>query len=204
MHPVEQAHVLEVAEPAELPGQREQERAHRPLGRSRLGRAELRGAGPDQPRPLPTGPGPVGPAGPRAVRQDQPGGVAAGAAQVGIVVVVQRRPRRVQRLDQPGEREPLLAVVMAPRPARVAAAQAGHTEPVQRVCLGLGQLAAPVVAADPGPSRPGRWRCARRALDGPQHAARPGSLDITPAAAASDCSVSMPTRHGVRSAPSRG
>ena len=74
--------VLEVAEPAELPGQREQERAHRSLGRSRLGRAELRGAGPDQPRPLPAGPGPVGPAGPRAVRQDQPGGVAAGAAQV--------------------------------------------------------------------------------------------------------------------------
>ena len=152
VHPVEQAHVLEVAEPAELPGQREQQRAHRTLGRSRLGRAELRGAGPDQPRPLPTGPGPVGPVGPRAVRQDQPGGVAAGAAQVGGVLVVQRSPRRVQRLDQPGQRPPVQRV--SPRDAHgPVAAQPLPPEREQRRGLAVEQRD-PAIPAPVPPKAP--------------------------------------------------
>ena len=89
VQPVEHAQVLEITEPGEQVGKRDQERAHGFFCRQRLAVQELPAAGAGQAGPVPACPGPVRLPGVSGVLQDDPGRVRRGP-QVDIAAVVMK------------------------------------------------------------------------------------------------------------------
>jgi hypothetical protein len=103
---VEHAQVLEIAEAAEQPGQRDQERPHGRFGRQRLAVQEFLAGRARQPGPAPAGPGPVRLPGVRAVLQDDPSRVRL-CPPVDITVIMVKAGRRlIERPGQPGQALP--------------------------------------------------------------------------------------------------
>ena len=104
--PVEVSQVLVFGEPAQREGQGQQERAHRYLGRQRLGGAEGLTAGTGQSGPIPGGPSPPGPAQRGAVVQNDRRGMKSCPFETRVFVVMQPSAGRIQRPDQPRQRLP--------------------------------------------------------------------------------------------------
>ena len=171
---VEVAQVLEVAELAEQIGQRDRERAHRRLGRQRLGGAErLAGRAADR-RPVPGRPPPPGAARGRAALQDDGGRVRAGAPVAHVVAVMERGSGRVQRLDQTRQCPSSARRCGVGRPGRGCAAAAVGLSASQRRGLLREQRGASVELARserPGASPRARHRRERRRRDGAQRSA---------------------------------
>ena len=138
--------MLEVAEPAEQIGQRDRERAHRGVGRQRLGRAERLGGRAADRRPVPGRPPRPGAARDRAALQDDGRRVCAGPPVAHVVAVMERGSGRVQRLDQTRQCPPVHGSPAWDAPGAVAA-QLQWTQCLQRGGLLRPQRGVPVEVA---------------------------------------------------------
>ena len=106
VQPVEHAQVLEIAEPAEQPGQRDQERPHGRFRRQHLAVQEFLAGRARQPGPVPAGPGPVRLPGVRAVLQDDPGRVRRCPPVDSTAIMVKASSRLIERPGQPDQALP--------------------------------------------------------------------------------------------------
>ncbi|HEX9176650.1 MAG TPA: hypothetical protein VF874_11420 [Mycobacterium sp.] len=187
VQPVEHTQQMEAVEASDQVGDRDQERAHRGLGRCHPCGQERFRAGAAQARPVIGLPAPVAATGLGAVLQHEPGRVRAGAAIARVGRVVQHRTCVVERLGQ--QSQPVPQHISLGCAAGAAAAQPHRAELEQRVQFQLRQLRAPVVAVGAQPERersPVRLRHGGATNDGGGHRCSPAPTVAV--------AVSMPIR----------